>query len=56
MRHEKNVFTHFHTWDRNLYNSLSSDLRVVMVMHTYNSSFGKAWETTWVLVTPSQGF
>lgn len=50
----KDLSTHFHTWDRNLYNTLSSELCITM--HTHNSSFPKAWKTTWVLVAQSQGF
>lgn len=49
----KNVSTHFHTWDRNLYNTLSSELCITM--HTHNSSFTKAWGTAWLLVVQSQG-
>lgn len=36
------VFTLFHTWDRKLYNTLSSDLHVVRAMHTHNSSLGNS--------------
>lgn len=49
----KNLSTHFHKWLRNLYNTLSSELYITM--HAHNSSFPKAWETTWMLVAQSWG-
>lgn len=51
----KNVFTLFHTWGKNVYSALSSDLRVVMATHTHNLSCGKAWETTWVASSSKSG-